>query len=74
MRKILLLSAVATIALLSSCTKHEYCMCSYSILGKGTTVLQEYHIEDMSCNTFIPEEWRADQITYINPRCEKILD
>lgn len=76
MKRILMgIGIVALAAIAGSCTKHEYCMCSYSkVPGDSPVVYQEFHIEDKSCSTYIPEDWLLDPVTYLNPRCEKISD
>ncbi|MBR5784225.1 MAG: hypothetical protein IKY43_03550 [Bacteroidales bacterium] len=72
MRKGLLITGIMAFFFLASCTKHEYCLCSYKTPIKGTIVTQLYHIEDMSCSDFIPEEWKWDYDNYLKPKCVKV--
>ncbi len=69
MKKIILIIGLFVVIGISSCTKHEYCQCYYTTL-RGSIITQEYHLEDKSCATFIPDGWYE----YTNPHCVKIKE
>ena len=72
MKKIILLIGIMGAVCLSSCTKHEYCECSYKTPIKGTIIKQIFHIEDMTCDNFLPEGWEYNYDKYLKPKCVKI--